>query len=106
MPHNYPGLQKREQDLFDRAKKFQSKKAHFPDGILAQDLGGDWRGSTGNKTRRGGRRGRNGQVYDLIKADDVGRGYTGPSSTNIKSFGELDEFGPGRVGAANENRHL
>ncbi len=59
MSHNYPGPQIRR-DSFNRAKKFQSKEAHLPEGILAQDLGRDWRGFTGNKTRRCGRRGRNG----------------------------------------------
>jgi len=45
-------------------------------------------------------------VHDLIGPDDVCGGNTSPSSTNIESLGELDEFGPGRVDAADENRHL
>ena len=45
-------------------------------------------------------------MHDLIGPDDVGRGYAGADSTDIKSLGKLDEFGAGRVDAANENRHL
>jgi hypothetical protein len=42
----------------------------------------------------------------LIGPDDVCRGDTSPSSTDIESLGELDEFDPGRVGASDENRDL
>ena len=105
MSHNYPGGW-REQDLFNRAKKFQSKEAHFPDRILAYDLGCDWRRLAGNQARRSGRWGRNRQVHDLIGTDDVGGGNAGPGSTDIKRLGELDEFGPGSVDTANKNWHL
>src|SRR5712664_2198369 len=44
MSHNYPGFAGPGQGSFDRAKKFQSKEAHLPDGILAQHLGCDWWG--------------------------------------------------------------
>jgi len=103
MSHNYPGG---EQDLFNRAKKFQSKEAHFSGRILAYDLGCDRRGLAGNQARRSGRWGRNRQVHDLIVTDDMGRGNAGPGGTDIKRLGELNEFGPGSVDAANKNRHL
>ena len=45
-------------------------------------------------------------MNDLIGPDDVRRGNTSPSGTDIERLRELDEFGPGRVGAADENRYL
>jgi len=47
MSHNYPGFGGRGKIYSIARKKFQSKEAHLPDGILAQDLGGDWRGLAG-----------------------------------------------------------
>lgn len=43
---------------------------------------------------------------ELIRPEHVGRGNTGAMGADIEGFGELDEFGTGGVGAADEDRHL
>ena len=78
--------------LLKRPKKFQSKEPHITGSILAQYLGGNGRSFTGDHTGLGwGGRG-NGQMNDLVWAQNVGRCDTGTHGTNVQRLGELDEF--------------
>jgi len=78
--------------LLKRPKKFQSKEPHITGSILAQYLGGNGRSFTGDHTGLGwGGRG-NGQMNDLVWAQNVGRCDTGTHGTSVQRLGELDEF--------------
>lgn len=45
-------------------------------------------------------------MHDLIRPNDVRGRNTCASSADIEGLGELDEFGAGGVGAADEDGHL
>ncbi len=78
--------------LLKRPKKFQSKKPQLPRGILTQYLCGNGRSLAGDNTGRGrGGRG-NGQMNDLVWAQNVGRSDAGTYGTNVHCLGQLNEF--------------
>src|SRR5580704_7287854 len=87
-------------------EEFQSKESHLACGILSKDFGGDGWGFAGDDSRGSGGRGRNGEIDDLTRAEDVGRGYTSSRGADVERFCELDEFGPGGVCRTQKDRHL
>ena len=78
--------------LLKRPKKFQSKESQIPSGILTQYLGGNGRSFAGDHTGLSwGGRG-NGQMNDLVWAQNVGRSDAGTYGTNVHCLGQLNEF--------------
>ena len=58
-------------DLLERSEEFQTKEAHFPRGVLAQDLGHDGGRLAGDKAGGSRRGGGNGEMNRLIWPEDV-----------------------------------
>ena len=74
MPESNEAVRQSGNTLLKWLEEFQSKESHFAYGILPKDFGGDGRGFAGHHSRgsRGG--GRNGEMDNLIWAQNVRRG--------------------------------
>ena len=87
-------------------EEFQPKKSHFASGILAEDSSGNGRRFAGDNSRGGRGRGGNGEMDELLGAQNVARGHASTCCADVESFCELDKLCPGGVSRAEEDGHL
>jgi len=100
---SYPG---NGRELLKRAKEFQSENPEISEILLSADLGSDGRSFAGNHT--GGTRSgcRDGQMDNLINAEQVRGSDTSALCTDIERSGELNKVHAGGIRTAQENRDL
>jgi hypothetical protein len=93
-------------DLLNCSEKFQSKQAHLAGGLLPQHARDYWRRFAGHYA--GGSRGWSGdrEMNDLIFPQLIHRRDTRSGGADVERLRQFDEFGAGRVGATQKDRHL
>jgi hypothetical protein len=105
-PESKEAVRQSGNTLLKWLEEFQSKETHFANAILSEDFGGNGRGLAGDHSRGSGGGGRNGEMDDLIRAQNVGGGDAGTCGADVQGFCELDKFSPGSICRAQEDRHL
>lgn len=87
-------------------KEFQPKEADIACRLLAKDACGNRRSFAGNDSRRSRGGSGDGEMNNLIWAQEVAGGDAGTSGADIESLRQLDEFRARGIGRAKEYRHL
>ena len=97
---------KRGTKLLKWPQEFQPKEAHITGSVLTQNPGRNRGSLTWNYARWSGRGGWNGEMNNLIRAENMCRGDTSPGGADIQSFRQFHEFGTRKVGGPQENGNL